>query len=115
MIKQNKYGGYVEVGGTAYWILFILVYIILIGFDVFIITDTFKNENKIKLLSSYIKDKESELEKLNEATDKAMLRQNPNFLKFKMRHDGGFIVPTDLEKRRQEFKDSPNKFKRRAF
>ena len=58
---------------------------------------------------------ESELEKLNEETDRAMLRQNPNFLKFKMRHDGGFIVPTDLEKRRQEFKDSPNKFKRRAF
>ena len=66
MIKQNKYGGYVEVGGAAYWTLFILVYIILIGFDIFIITDTFKNKNKIKLLSSYIKDKESELEKLQE-------------------------------------------------
>ena len=31
-----------------------------------------------------------------------------------MKHEGGFIVPTDLEARREEYKDNPNKFKKRV-
>ena len=57
---------------------------------------------------------EKELERLDKETDDAMLRQNPYFMEYKMKHEGGFIVPTDLEARKEEYKDNPNKFKRRV-
>ena len=57
---------------------------------------------------------EKELERLDKETDDAMLRQNPYFMEYKMKHEGGFIVPTDLQARIEEYKDNPNKFKRRV-
>lgn len=69
---------------------------------------SYTNTNTRKLAS------EKELERLDKETDDAMLRQNPYFMEYKMKHEGGFIVPTDLQARIEEYKDNPNKFKRRV-
>jgi len=35
---------------------------------------------------------------IQDATDKAMLRQNPDLERYNMRHDNGFIIPIDFKK-----------------
>ena len=41
---------------------------------------------------------EIELKMIQDATDKAMLRQNPDLERYNMRHDNGFIIPIDFKK-----------------
>jgi|3_EtaG_2_1085321.scaffolds.fasta_scaffold24945_3 hypothetical protein len=57
---------------------------------------------------------EKELKRLDKETDDAMLRQNPYFMEYKLKHEDGFIIPTDLQARIEDYKDNPNKFKRRV-
>ena len=41
---------------------------------------------------------EIENELIQDATDKAMMRQNPDLERFNMRHDNGFFIPVDFKK-----------------
>jgi len=59
-MKKNKYGGYVEVGGTAYKILFLIVYIFLIGFNIFIVVGSLNSTKKIDLIANNLDEKEKQ-------------------------------------------------------
>lgn len=41
---------------------------------------------------------EIEYKLIQEATDKAMMRQNPDLERFNMRYDNGFFIPIDFKK-----------------
>lgn len=41
---------------------------------------------------------EIELKLIQDATDKAMLRQNPDLERFNLRYDNGFFIPIDFKK-----------------